>query len=183
MSKKKNKKIVNNENIDDIDVTMAKITEMVETMEEMYFKNMQWLKEFDKKLHGRVENLGNKILNDKSKEKFAVELNKEAALDIINRKEMTFLYNCEPFIYGDNKVEEVKKSNKIAFVGTGLGTHITSVIKALKPKKVLICEENMQIFRCSLYVTDYSSLSDISKIKFTINKKFDTSKFDEVVEL
>jgi len=180
MGKKNNKKEANTQTIDE---TIVKITEMIETMEEIYFKNMQWLKNFDSKLYIKLENLANKIINDKSKEKFAVELNKSAALDIINRKDNTFLYNCEPFIYGDNKVEDVKKAKKIAFTGTGLGTHISSIIKELKPKKVLIAESDMQIFRCSLYVTDYETLSSISKIKFSINKKYDISKYDEVVEL
>jgi len=180
MGKKNNKKEMDTQSIDD---TMAKITEMIETMEEIYFKNMQWLKTFDKKLYKKLENISNKILNNKSKEKYAVELNKEAALDIINRKDKSFLYNCEPFIYGDNKVKEVKKSKKIAFLGTGLGTHITSILRALKPKKILIIEEDIQVFRCSLYVTDYEALSEISKIKFSIDRKKDTLNYEEVVKL
>jgi len=178
MAKKKNKIESDNQKVDD---ALAQISEMVETMEHIYFKNMQWLKEFDKKLYKKLDKVANKLIDDKSKEKYSVELNKEAALDIINRKDKTFIYNCEPFIYGDDKVEEVKKSKKMAFIGTGLGTHITSILKKLKPKKSLICENDIQIFRCSLYVTDYESLANISKIKFAIDSKYDTSEFDEVV--
>jgi len=176
---KKNKKQNNNPSVDE---TLAKISEMVETMEQIYFKNMLWLRSYDKKLHKKLEKMANKILEDKSKEKYAVELNKEAALDIIYRKDKTFLYNCEPFIYGDDVATEVKKSKKIAFIGTGLGTHITSTLKELKPKKILVYEKNVQIFRCSLYVTDYETLSGISDIKFAIDSKFDESKYDEVVK-
>lgn len=179
MAKKDSKKEKNTQSVDD---TLAQITEMVETMEEIYFKNMLWLRAYDKKLYKKLKKVANKILEDKSKEKYAVELNKAAALDIINRKDKTFIYNCEPFIYGDEKVSEVKKSKKIAFIGTGLGTHITSVIKELSPKKVLICEEEVQIFRCSLYVTDYETLASISDIKFAIDTKYDATKFDEVVK-
>jgi len=176
---KKNKKVNNDLSVED---TLAKISEMVETMEQIYFKNMLWLKSYDKKLHKKLEKVANKILENKSKEKYAVELNKLAALDIILRKDKTFMYNCEPFVYGDDKVSEIKKSKKIAFIGTGLGTHITSALKELKPKKILVYEKDVQIFRCSLYVTDYETLSSISDIKFAIDSKFDESKYDEVVK-
>jgi len=176
------KKKKETENVDQkIEDTLAQITVMVETMDEIYFKNMQWLKKYDKKLYKKLDKVSNKLINDKSKEKYAVELNKEAALDIINKKDKTFLYNCEPFIYGDNKVLEVKKAKKFGFIGTGLGTHITSIIREIKPRKSLICEDDVQIFRCSLYVTDYESLSNISKIKFAIDSKYDISNIDEVV--
>jgi len=178
--RKENDEQVNETKIND---TMEQIKAMLETMDEIYFKNLVWLKKFDNELYKIVKKTEKKILNNKSKEKYAVELNKEAALDIVNRKKKTFMYNCEPFIYGDNKVKEVKKSKKIAFLGTGLGTHITSIVKKLKPKKILISEKNIQIFRCSLFITDYESLSEISKIIFSIDKKLDSSKYDEVVSL
>lgn len=166
-----------------VEDTLEKIKAMLETMEEIYFKNLTWLKEYDNALFKRVKKSEKKILKDKSKEKYAIELNLSGALDIINRKNKKFLYNCEPFIYGDDKVKKVKKSKKIAFVGIGLGTHVTSIIKKLEPKKVLICEEDIQIFRCSLYVTDYMVLSEISKFNFSIDTEYDTSKYDEVVKL
>ena len=178
MGKKKSKIESDNQKVED---ALSQISEMVETMEQIYFKNMTWLKEFDKKLYKKLEKVANKLVDNKSKEIYAVELNKTAALDIINKKDKTFLYNCEPFIYGDEKVSEVKKSKKMAFIGTGLGTHITSIIKELKPKRALVCESDIQIFRCSLYVTDYESLSSISKIKFSIDSKYDTSDIDEVI--
>ncbi|RDX35494.1 hypothetical protein DZA35_00210 [Arcobacter sp. HD9-500m-PIT-SAG03] len=167
----------------EVNDTMEKIKTMLETMDEIYFKNLVWLKKFDNELYKIVKKTEKKILNNKSKEKYAIELNKEAALDIINRKKKTFMYKCEPFIYGDNKVKEIKKSKKIAFLGTGLGTHITSIVKELKPKKILVSEKDIQIFRCSLFVTDYESICDISKIKFSIGEKCDRSKYDEIVKL
>lgn len=178
MAKKKNTKKDNSQNIDD---TLSQISDMIETMEEIHFKNMRWLKTYDKKLFRKLEKLCNKIIDDKEKELYSVELNTNGALDIINRKDKTFMYNCEPFLYGDSRVKDIKKSKKIAFDGIGLGTHITSIIKAFEPKKVLICEDDIQIFNCSLFVTDYESLNKISNIKFQMDTKFDKNKFDEVV--
>lgn len=171
--------------LNDIEVenTVEKIKAMLETMEEIHFKNLVWLKEYDNALFKAVKKNEKKILKNKSKEKYAVELNSKAALDIINRKNKKFLYNCEPFIYGDEKVKEVKKSKKIAFVGVGLGTHISSIIKELEPKKVLICEKDLQVFRCSLYITDYESLANISSLQFAVDTDMDLSKYKEIVNL
>jgi len=166
---------------EEIERTLTKITEMVETMEEIYFKNMNWLQEFDNKLYKKLKKVSDKVMKDKGKEKCAVELNKTAALDIIIKKDKTFIYNCEPFIYGDEKVREVKGNKKMSFIGTGLGTHITSILREFKPKRVVINEENIQYFRCSLYVTDYETLSKISKIKFSINSKPKILEASEVV--
>jgi len=179
MAKKQNDGLSESE----LNNTMDQIRTMVETMEQIYFKNIMWLKESSPKLYKNIRKIEQKLLKDKSKEKYAVELNSSGALDIINKKDKTFMYNCEPFIYGDDKVKEVKKVKKIAFLGIGLGTHVTSIIKELKPKKVLICEKNIQLYKCSMYVTDYEALSAISKIEFSIDTKCDLSKYDQVIKL
>lgn len=45
---------------------------------------------------------------------------------------------------------------KHIFIGTGLGLHIQSIEKVLNPLQTLIIEEELEIFRLSLFITDYT---------------------------
>jgi len=47
------------------------------------------------------------------------------------------------------------RSNKVIFLGIGLGLYIQGIIKKLNPKVIFIKESNLEIFRLSLFVTDF----------------------------
>jgi hypothetical protein len=69
--------------------------------------------------------------------------------------------------------------NKFIFLGTLLGIHLNDIDKELNSKAYLILEENIEIFRLSMFLTDYESLHKNSKLFFCINeneKEF-TKKF------
>jgi len=48
------------------------------------------------------------------------------------------------------------RSNKVIFLGIGLGLYIQGIIKKLNPKVIFIKESNLEIFRLSLFVTDFA---------------------------
>lgn len=157
------------------------LMELVVTMETIFHKNISWLKENNKKLFKAV----NKAVKKKSQSTFAVELNvNEGTLDIINKDKNTFIYHQDPFKYGDKKASKIKKSDnlkKFIFKETLLGTHITSIIKTYKPKKATICENDIYKFLCSLYITDYEELSQISQLEFYIDTKCKEGKNSTIV--
>ena len=62
------------------------------------------------------------------------------------------------------------KINKFIFLGTLLGVHINDFHKYLKAKVYFIIEPNVEIFRLSMFMTDYKILSDNSKLFFAINE-------------
>lgn len=53
---------------------------------------------------------------------------------------------------------KIKKIDKFVFLGTLLSRHIPIIMKKTKAKHVLICEDNLEIFRLSLFVFDYTLL-------------------------
>lgn len=167
---------------EELDKTYAEIEQMLQIMEEIYFKNLEFFKNSNKELYKTVNKESKKILKDKSKEKFAVELNKTGSLDIINRKNGDYFYNTDPFVKGDNIAHQLEYKT-IAFKGVGLGTHITSTIKFNKPKKVLICENDVQVFRCSMYITDYEELSTLTKLKVTLDDTCKNKKYDKTFKI
>ena len=58
-----------------------------------------------------------------------------------------------------NKHKRFKHINKFIFFGTLLGRHIPKIIDKLNTVNHLVCENNLEIFRLSLFVCDYSILA------------------------
>ena len=56
----------------------------------------------------------------------------------------------------DFKNIEFLRIYKFIFIGAGLGFHIREIYKKLHPYTILIIEPDLEIFRLSLFVTDYS---------------------------
>ncbi len=69
------------------------------------------------------------------------------------------------------KFENIEiKINKFIFIGTLLGVHLNDFHNSLNAKSYLIIEPNIEIFRLSLFLCDYESLSKNSKLFFAINE-------------
>ncbi|RXJ84409.1 motility associated factor glycosyltransferase family protein [Arcobacter cloacae] len=68
--------------------------------------------------------------------------------------------------YEDNK--EFLEIDKYFFFGNYLGTHLKEFQLKMKFKCCFIYEPNLEIFRLSLFITDYKSLNDKSEIIFSI---------------
>lgn len=58
-----------------------------------------------------------------------------------------------------NKHKRFKQINKFIFFGTLSGRHIPKIIDKLNTVNHLVCENNLEIFRLSLFVCDYSLLA------------------------
>lgn len=66
--------------------------------------------------------------------------------------------------------------NKFIFLGTLLGVHLNDIDKELNSKVYLIIEENIEIFRLSMFLTDYESLEKDSKLFFCISENEENLK-------
>ncbi len=67
----------------------------------------------------------------------------------------------------DNR-KKFKYINKFIFIGTLLGSHIESVDKKINSKLYMIYEYNLEIFRLSLFVTNYAMIAEKSTLLFSI---------------
>lgn len=63
---------------------------------------------------------------------------------------------------------EYLKIYKYLFMGSGLGIHIDSMVKKFMPNTILIVEPSIEIFRLSMFVTDYQSIADNTRIYLSI---------------
>lgn len=74
------------------------------------------------------------------------------------------------------KNKQFKSIQKMTFLGTLLGSHIPLIGKKLNCLFYFISEANLEIFRLSLFVTDYAKLSNGKKIYFSIMEDEETFK-------
>jgi len=74
-----------------------------------------------------------------------------------------------------NKETHMKKLYKFIFLGTGLGLHLTEIHKKIKSNVYFIIEDDLELFRLSLFVTSYKDLAkNGAELVFSV--------FDEEVE-
>lgn len=82
---------------------------------------------------------------------------------------------------GDYKFKKYKYIDKFMFIGTLLGRHIPLILEKTKARDFFVCEQNLEIFRLSLFVVDYSNLArDGNTVVFSIMD--DTHVLDEQLE-
>jgi hypothetical protein len=58
--------------------------------------------------------------------------------------------------------------HKFVFFGTGLGLHIIPIDKKISAKIYLIIEDDLELFRLSLFTTNYKELANNSKLFFSV---------------
>lgn len=80
-----------------------------------------------------------------------------------------------------NTTDKMKKIKKFIFVGVGLGLHITTIDAKIKASDYLIIEDNLEIFKLSLFTTKYYEIGQRSRIVFSILE--DDSVFTKKIEL
>ncbi len=72
------------------------------------------------------------------------------------------------YIAHSNMDDTMKTIQKFIFIGTGLGLHIPLIQDKTKAKECLIIEDDMELFKLSLFTTPYFSLASHAKIYFSV---------------
>jgi hypothetical protein len=67
----------------------------------------------------------------------------------------------------------IKQIFKYLFLGVGLGLHLEGIHNKIKAPVYFIVEDNIEIFKLSLFVTDYSLLGESSEVFFSIMESDD----------
>lgn len=66
--------------------------------------------------------------------------------------------------------DEMKVIEKFIFIGVGLGFHLTQIDNKINTKEYLIIEDDLELFRLSLFCTPYYELAKDKKIYFSISE-------------
>jgi hypothetical protein len=76
--------------------------------------------------------------------------------------------------------DSLNELNKFIFFGVGLGGHIETIHNKIKAKQYLIIEDDLELFRLSLFTINYNSLAQESELFFSVFD--DTDEFALVGE-
>ncbi|MEA3352280.1 MAG: 6-hydroxymethylpterin diphosphokinase MptE-like protein [Campylobacterota bacterium] len=105
-----------------------------------------------------------------------LKINKNLIADDISRYTSIF----KESIYKNND-KKIKEFDKFLFVGTLHGIHINDIVNKIGAKNYFICEENLEIFRLSLFLCDYTEFINNGRtVVFSImdNESNFTQKYD-----
>ncbi len=71
---------------------------------------------------------------------------------------------------------EMSEIKKFIFFGVGLGTHLSEIDKKVSAENYLIVEDDLELFRLSMFVTNYKELSTKAKLFFCVFEESDVAK-------
>lgn len=71
------------------------------------------------------------------------------------------------------KDKTLKRIDKFVFFGVGLGLHVTSIHKRISAKVYFIIEDDLELFRLSLFTTNYAELAKGSTLFFSVFEQND----------
>ncbi|NCO01978.1 MAG: motility associated factor glycosyltransferase family protein [Epsilonproteobacteria bacterium] len=73
------------------------------------------------------------------------------------------------YLENSNESDSMQKIEKFIFIGVGLGLHIPMVHEKISAKEYLIVEDNLELFRLSLFTTEYYTLAQEATLFFSIS--------------
>jgi hypothetical protein len=98
----------------------------------------------------------------------ADELQKLEACDIADSSLSGFAPMLNYIDKNSPKECRLERIKKFIFFGVGLGTHLTTIDKKINAEVYFIVEDDLELFRLSLFTTAYYELSSNAKLVFSI---------------
>lgn len=95
-------------------------------------------------------------------------LNLHANEDITDNSLHGFAHILDYIDKHEPKDAELLKIKKFIFFGVGLGTHITQIAKKIDSDVYLIIEDDLELFKLSLFVTPYYKLAQKAQLFFSV---------------
>lgn len=145
----------------------------LEYTEDGYFDVLEpetgkWLYSVDSKKHAKIvaDSVNYKKTGNLFETFYNVKISKEYAKELEDISIETNSYSGAASLinysneYADKEKTTMIKLYKFIFLGTGLGFHITELHKKLQSNIYFIIEDDLELFRLSLFTTNYKNLTD-----------------------
>lgn len=137
-----------------------------------YHDNMRYLAENHPELCHTLASLDFAIDAKHYEEKYTLEYTDEGYFDVRELATGALLYAEDSVSYAKSvlpKKGSLKEIQKVIFFGTGLGTHIEMIDGVIDtPAVYLIVEDDIELFRLSLFVVDYARLAKSVSLVFSV---------------
>lgn len=151
--------------------------DIYDTVNDSYFCNKK-PKEFNNKLVNRVNfdkkdtisTLENSVYKKDVKD---IDRNIKNTLQDVSDADLVLANDMSNFVTilkdeVDTKNKKLRKIPKLAFIGTLLGRHISRIAQKVDAEIYFVCEKNLELFRLSLFTTDYTILVKNKGVIFSI---------------
>lgn len=142
----------------DFDVYDSKYDKFLYAKEPKKFNNKAVVQtNFD--LKNSINTLNTSVYNHFNNGKFNTE-NKEDVFDSATKKILNDFFPIKEELKFEVNREhrKINSIDKFMFIGTMIGRHIPKIMKKVNAKTYFICENNLELFRLSLFVCDYSAV-------------------------
>lgn len=137
-----------------------------------YQNNLNYLENNHPKLFHTLVSLDFAIDAKHYEERYALEYRDEGYFDVKELATEIFLYGEDSKDYAKQilpEKETLEKSQKVIFYGTGLATHIPMIDALIDNSAAyLIVEDDLELFRLSLFVVDFSKLAKNVSLFFSV---------------
>ncbi len=137
-----------------------------------YQNNLTYFEKNQTELFYKITSLDFAIDAKHYKEKYALEYTDEGYFDVKELESGLFLYDEDSVAYAQSVVppkEDICQIQKVIFFGTGLATHIPMIHQNIDtPSTYLIVEDDIELFRLSLFVVDYAQLAKSVSLSFSV---------------
>ena len=134
-----------------------------------YIYQLNYL-EYSKKIRKNLNYNHDNGFNTLNEYAYSMDFDSEVSDDILHIRDalapFTSYINKNMPIYKNLKV--FNYISKFIAIGTLLGYHLNDIKKFYKPTSLMIIEPHIEIFRLSLFTTDYKKLSKGTKLYFSI---------------
>jgi len=91
-----------------------------------------------------------------------------------------FNFTAEIISFTQKNLKKTTIIGKYIFFGVGLGMHIMPIVKKLQPSYILIVEDDLELFRLSLFCINYPEIAQKADITFSV---FETKEeFEETAQ-
>ncbi len=111
-----------------------------------------------------------------TKHKFTKKEIQEIEHKSLDSSHLPSIYKIITYINNNiSRDKELKSLDKFIFFGVGLGLHIQSIHEKIKSKVYLIIENDLELFRLSLFTINYKDLAEDAELFFSVFNDDDTS--------
>lgn len=124
--------------------------------------------------------------------RYALEYVSDGYFDILEIASGTYLYGENSEAFAQEVISDelaVTEVHKAIFFGVALGTHVAYLAdQVAMPAVFWIVEDDLELFRLSLFVTDFAQMASDARLYFSVMEKRETMRsrfkhfFDEAAE-
>jgi len=132
--------------------------------------NYLYNKQLDQHTQLSVNSVNNKLDNNLFEGFIRTDILPNDIIKYKKKKDLSsqFNFTAEIISFTQKHLKETTTIEKYLFFGVGLGMHIMPIVKKIQPSSILIVEDDLELFRLSLFCVNYPEIAQKADITFSV---------------